>query len=472
MSAAFFTRSRNGPSPVWPRNIEALRALLDTRLAALEAALADPDQYDSLEQLLGDLVRTATEEADATVRQACLEAQREAQNAIAAARGEAQAALEAERGAAASLRHDVERAHAMLQAERAAAAVLSGDLDAAQLTLDQEQTTTATLRRELDEARATADARGRDLDEVRLTLNQEQTSSATLRHELDEARAAADAHGRDLDEVRLTPDQEQAMSTNLRRELAEAQAAAEAERTAAALLRETVARLEQELAGAREDTQTRLNMLKSVQTDLNLALREAEARAQAAIDERDELAARLEAASDEVGEDARARYERLGEAAKQQISALELALSDAEVRARAALDELELRRGEIKPHRRDSAAKSSPASAASRPQPLRQTARYMISGELEVQVDGSSAWLIDLSFSGAQVLSSTSLKPNTVVRLVLPLGDRSVVCKGKIMWAQIDPAKRGSQLRYRAGVSFTAADQAGIKAFLARHISA
>jgi hypothetical protein len=82
-------------------------------------------------------------------------------------------------------------------------------------------------------------------------------------------------------------------------------------------------------------------------------------------------------------------------------------------------------------------------------------------------VDNSPAFLVDLSTSGAQVLSSAALKPNRTAKVTLPLGDGMIACKGKIVWARIDSSKAG-QLLYRAGVAFTMADQQAINAFLAK----
>ena len=80
-----------------PKEVEALRTSLDSRLTALEKALADPTQHGSLEALILDLARIATEEADATARRAVLDAQKAGQTAAAEARTEATEALEAEK---------------------------------------------------------------------------------------------------------------------------------------------------------------------------------------------------------------------------------------------------------------------------------------------------------------------------------------------------------------------------------------
>jgi len=47
------------------RQLDDLRAALDDRLAALEAALADPARGESLERLILDLARAVTEESQA-----------------------------------------------------------------------------------------------------------------------------------------------------------------------------------------------------------------------------------------------------------------------------------------------------------------------------------------------------------------------------------------------------------------------
>lgn len=104
-------------------------------------------------------------------------------------------------------------------------------------------------------------------------------------------------------------------------------------------------------------------------------------------------------------------------------------------------------------------------------QPLRRASRQVFHDELEVQVDGGVARLADLSTSGAQLLSETSLKPNRPVKVLLPPGDGGegpVVCKGNVVWARLEPGPAGGVLRYRAGVCFTSVDEAAVVAFLAR----
>ena len=103
-----------------PKEVDALRASLDARLAALEKAIADPKQHESLEALILDLARTATQEADATARNAVLDAQKAGQTAAAAARTEAMEALQAEKVESAALRQVIEQAKAALKQAEAA----------------------------------------------------------------------------------------------------------------------------------------------------------------------------------------------------------------------------------------------------------------------------------------------------------------------------------------------------------------
>src|SRR5215468_5582161 len=67
------------------RELEALRAALDTRLLALEKALAHPDPNESIEGLIIDLARVASDEAHTASAHKWLEAQLKAQEAAARA---------------------------------------------------------------------------------------------------------------------------------------------------------------------------------------------------------------------------------------------------------------------------------------------------------------------------------------------------------------------------------------------------
>jgi hypothetical protein len=100
-------------------------------------------------------------------------------------------------------------------------------------------------------------------------------------------------------------------------------------------------------------------------------------------------------------------------------------------------------------------------------QAVRLASRYLFTEEISVQVNGDPARLFDLSVSGCQLLSPTALRPNQMVKILLPAGKTPVTCSGKVVWTRLEPMAAGQPLGYRAGVRFTKADEAGIEAFAA-----
>ena len=101
--------------------------------------------------------------------------------------------------------------------------------------------------------------------------------------------------------------------------------------------------------------------------------------------------------------------------------------------------------------------------------PARQADRQAFSSALGVQIDGEAALLVDLSLTGAQVLSCSSLKPARTVKMLLPSSESPVLCRGRIIWARLEPTSPGKPIRYRAGMFFTTTDQAAVQTFITRH---
>jgi hypothetical protein len=86
-------------------------------------------------------------------------------------------------------------------------------------------------------------------------------------------------------------------------------------------------------------------------------------------------------------------------------------------------------------------------------------------------VDGNRATLVDLSTLGAQVVSTTVLKPNQRVRLALTDEHVSLRFNGAVAWASFEiPPNSGP--RYRAGITFLDADSPSVGSFASRHKSA
>jgi hypothetical protein len=86
-----------------------------------------------------------------------------------------------------------------------------------------------------------------------------------------------------------------------------------------------------------------------------------------------------------------------------------------------------------------------------------------IAGGVELLIDGNSATLVELTTSGAQVTSPTSLKPQQRVRVTLP-GSTPINLNGEIAWAMFEMPAGGH--RYRAAVTFLNPDTARIAAFI------
>ena len=76
-------------------------------------------------------------------------------------------------------------------------------------------------------------------------------------------------------------------------------------------------------------------------------------------------------------------------------------------------------------------------------------------------MDGKPATLVNLSLVGAQVISPTILKPNQRVRFIVADTPKPLRIGSVIAWAAFELPKSGP--RYRAGVEFFDADQAGVQ---------
>ena len=94
----------------------------------------------------------------------------------------------------------------------------------------------------------------------------------------------------------------------------------------------------------------------------------------------------------------------------------------------------------------------------------RRAPRFKLATGVELQIDGQPATVVDLSVVGAQVVSSTTLKPNQRIRLTVPDGARMMRFSGAVAWASFEIPK--GTARYRAGVEFFDADQAALTRFI------
>ena len=77
--------------------------------------------------------------------------------------------------------------------------------------------------------------------------------------------------------------------------------------------------------------------------------------------------------------------------------------------------------------------------------------------------------LVDLSSLGAQVLSSSVIRPRQRVRMLLPRKEGTFLCKGRVVWAAFELSSAHGTPQYRAGVKFTDVDASVVEAFLVQH---
>jgi hypothetical protein len=96
----------------------------------------------------------------------------------------------------------------------------------------------------------------------------------------------------------------------------------------------------------------------------------------------------------------------------------------------------------------------------------RRAPRHRVRDGIEMQLDGNPAVVVDLSAFGAQVTSSTVLRPNQKVRISLPSEEYVMRFRGSIAWAKFElPRVPDAAPQYRAGVEFTDSDPAAIEGF-------
>ena len=108
-------------------------------------------------------------------------------------------------------------------------------------------------------------------------------------------------------------------------------------------------------------------------------------------------------------------------------------------------------------------AAPAPASAPLDFHGTRRAPRIRIVDGVEVTIDGNLATLVDLSIVGAQVVSSTVLKPNQRIRMSMADEKKPIRFSAGVAWASFELAKTGP--RYRAGIEFFDAEADAVQKF-------
>jgi hypothetical protein len=115
------------------------------------------------------------------------------------------------------------------------------------------------------------------------------------------------------------------------------------------------------------------------------------------------------------------------------------------------------------------AAAASPVTTRKKPlqfsEQARDAKRVKVRRGTHVNVDGIPGELVDLSVGGAQAVLRNLVKPNQLVRMVLPTAAGQLTCKGRIVWVLYE--RPGTSLSvYRIGVKFTDVDAKAVEDFM------
>ena len=351
-----------------------------------------------------------------------------------------QSRLEAERAAGAELRQSAENAVARLTG--------------VERELADEQSAHEAALADLTEACAERDAIAADLARERKAAADRERAQAPLQSQLEAERAI-------VAELRQAAARAEELSAALGRESSKGRDADEE----AALLQASLAEARQALAAAQaelETERTSMTEIRQAAENSDQQLSSARSNEAQAVADYQKIAAQLEAMAKE-----RDRIADELTAAQKWIS--ELREAEAEFASPSAPPHVET------PPAKTTGQAPEPASALTQEEPeeswqaVRLANRYLFHSEVSVQVNGDPARLFDLSISGCQLLSPTALKPNQMVKILLPADKAPVVCSGKVVWTRLEPMAAGQPLGYRAGVRFTKADDVGIETFAARY---
>ena len=318
------------------RELDALHAELDVRLLALETALAHPDPQTSLGDLVLDLARVATAEAESSAARASLAAQLDAQVRAAAAASKTQRSLEAERATIKALRLELEQTRTARDAERDGAVRLAQEADRLRTSLEQERAAAVKAVRELDGARTALKGA---LDAGVAHRGQVAELEGALQNERDRSSALVSSLGRERDAVARASQAHAALQRDLAalQHTLDTHAANDADHRAALdILEQRCGELDRQCSTAVEGASEAVRERDALAAALKAAQQEAVA-AQAAIDMRAAAADAQRVTAERNWRNAEAR----AEAARAERDALAAALKSAQqeaVAAQAAID--------------------------------------------------------------------------------------------------------------------------------------
>jgi hypothetical protein len=118
--------------------------------------------------------------------------------------------------------------------------------------------------------------------------------------------------------------------------------------------------------------------------------------------------------------------------------------------------------------RRTLSAGGTATTTLTDPAGTRTSRRMALSKPVEAQIDGKTVNLLDLSSTGAQVLSPAVLRPNQRVRLTLWIEQEALRIGATVEWSSFEMDRETNETRYRAGLAFGAQDAAALERFCER----
>jgi DNA repair exonuclease SbcCD ATPase subunit len=95
----------------------------------------------------------------------------------------------------------------------------------------------------------------------------------------------------------------------------------------------------------------------------------------------------------------------------------------------------------------------------------RDAKRVKIRRGTHVSVDGIPGELVDMSVGGAQAVLRQIVKPNQLVRMVLPTAAGQLICKGRIVWVLYEQPNTSLSV-FRTGMKFTDVDVSAVEDFM------
>ncbi len=99
----------------------------------------------------------------------------------------------------------------------------------------------------------------------------------------------------------------------------------------------------------------------------------------------------------------------------------------------------------------------------------RRASRYSLRPGMQIQLDGNPVAIVDMSAIGAQVVSSTILRPNQRVRVSVATDDFMMRFRAVVVWAKFELPRPSEPPRYRSGLEFIDADRAAMDDYCDRH---